>query len=303
MKKEVISTRINSLFESINKLNFEFKKDDITFIKKVINKIDSGEIRSSEKTDGEWIVNDFVKKAILLYIKFGQSSVISADFNQYLHADSIDIYYYANNIGEKFSCVDNSFGMKYYDKIPLKFANFTEKDFTELGSRIVPGAIVRFGSFIGKNTVIMPSFINIGAYVGERTMIDAWSTIGSCAQIGKNCHISGGVGIGGVLEPATALPVIIEDNVFIGARSEIAEGVIVGEGSIISMGVYIGASTKIVDRGTGEIFYGKVPAGSVVVSGTSPSSGNTNLYAAIIIKKVDTKAKSKTAINEILREA
>ncbi|MDO8961791.1 MAG: 2,3,4,5-tetrahydropyridine-2,6-dicarboxylate N-succinyltransferase [Methylophilus sp.] len=191
---------------------------------------------------------------------------------------------------------------KYFDKVPPKFANYTEEDFKSGGFRVVPNAIVRRGSFIGKNAVLMPSYVNIGAYVGEGTMVDTWATVGSCAQIGKNVHLSGGVGIGGVLEPVQAGPTIIGDNCFIGARSEVVEGVVVEDNCVISMGVYIGQSTKIYDRETGEVFYGRVPAGSVVVSGNLPSKdGSYSLYCAVIVKKVDAKTLGKVGINELLR--
>ena len=297
-----MKNQINTLFSKIQTPNFELNKEDKLLVNKIINKIDNGEIRSAEKINGEWVVNDFVKQAILLYMKNAKSGKIACDFDNYLSPEATDIYYSAKNIGGRFTSLDNSYGMKYFDKVPLKFAHFSEEDFKNANFRVVPGAIVRLGAFISKNVVLMPSFVNIGAYVGENTMIDTWSTIGSCAQIGKNCHISGGVGIGGVLEPISAIPVIIEDNVFIGARSEIAEGVIVEEGSVISMGVHIGASTKIIDRETGEVFYGRVPSGSVVVAGSIPSKNNINLVAAIIVKKVDAKTRSKTSINELLRD-
>jgi len=239
----------------------------------VLNKLDSGELRVSEKINGEWITYEWIKKAILL----------------------------------NFAASDNAMSetpAKSYDKVALKFENYTENDFKDAGLRVVPGAIVRHSSYIAPKVVLMPSYVNVGAYIDEGTLIDTWATVGSCAQIGKNCHISGGVGIGGVLEPIQANPVIIEDNVFIGARSEIAEGVIVEEGAVLSMGVYIGASTKIYDRQTGETYYGKVPAYSVVVPGTLPGSdGKTQTYAAIIVKRVDAKTRSKTAINELLRVA
>ena len=302
MNTQEIKVQINALFENISKPNFSLEKQDKLFIEKVINMIDSGELRAAENISGTWQVNDFVKKAILLYMKSNKSGKMNINFDNYLSDNETAIYYSAKNIGTRISILDNNYGLKAFDKIPLKFAQFTHDDFVNAGFRIVPGSIIRIGSFIGKNAVIMPSFINIGAYVGEGTMIDTWSTVGSCAQVGKNCHISGGVGIGGVLEPASAMPVIIEDNVFIGARSEIAEGVIVGEGSVISMGVYIGASTKIINRETGEIFYGKVPAGSVVVPGSVSSKNGVNLYAAIIVKTVDEKTRSKTSINELLRD-
>lgn len=191
---------------------------------------------------------------------------------------------------------------KYFDKVPPKFANYTEEDFKAGGFRVVPNAIVRRGSFIAKNAVLMPSYVNIGAYVGEGTMVDTWATVGSCAQIGKNVHLSGGVGIGGVLEPVQAGPTIIGDNCFVGARSEVVEGVVVEDNCVISMGVYIGQSTKIYDRETGEVFYGRVPAGSVVVSGNLPSKdGSYSLYCAVIVKKVDAKTLGKVGINELLR--
>ena len=237
--------------------------------------LDSGKLRVCNKQDGIWKVNEWIKKAILLSFRLNDNSLMTAGINQ------------------------------YFDKVPLKFSNWGEKEFKEAGFRAVPGSLVRYGSYIAKNTVLLPSFINVGAFVDEGSMIDAWATVGSCAQIGKNCHISGGAGIGGVLEPLQANPVIIEDNCFIGARSEIAEGVIVEEGSVISMGVYIGASTKIVDRETGKITYGKVPAYSVVVPGSLPNKKNLDgpsLYCAVIVKKVDEKTRSKTSINDLLRD-
>jgi 2,3,4,5-tetrahydropyridine-2-carboxylate N-succinyltransferase len=192
--------------------------------------------------------------------------------------------------------------LQFYDKVPTKFADYSKTDFERGGFRVVPPAVARKGSFIGKNVVLMPSYVNIGAYVDEGTMVDTWATVGSCAQIGKNVHLSGGVGIGGVLEPLQANPTIIEDNCFIGARSEVVEGVIVGAGSVISMGVYIGQSTKIYDRATGEIHYGKVPPGSVVVSGNLPSAdGKYSLYCAVIVKRVDEQTRAKTSINDLLR--
>jgi 2,3,4,5-tetrahydropyridine-2-carboxylate N-succinyltransferase len=191
---------------------------------------------------------------------------------------------------------------RYFDKVDTKFNDWNQQRFQDAGFRVVPGAVARKGSFIAKNTVLMPSYVNIGAYVDEGTMVDTWATVGSCAQIGKNVHLSGGVGIGGVLEPLQANPTIIEDNCFIGARSEVVEGVIVGEGSVISMGVYIGQSTKIYDRETGEVSYGRIPPGSVVVSGNLPSKdGSHSLYCAVIVKKVDAQTRSKTSINELLR--
>lgn len=246
----------------------------------VISMLDRGEVRVSHKVKDAWIVNDWIKKAILLYFKLRSPKVMS-----------------------------NS-GMIWYDKIPYKYKELIagdDVDYDEInldGVRMVPGAYVRHGAYLGHNVVVMPSFINIGAYVGEGTLIDTWASIGSCAQIGKNCHISGGSGIGGVLEPIQDNPVIIEDDCFIGARSEIAEGVIVEEGSVISMGVFIGKSTKIFDRKTGKITYGRVPSGSVVVPGTLPDSKGSaaSVYCAVIVKKVDKLTKSKVGINELLRE-
>lgn len=236
--------------------------------------LNSGEARVAEKIDGEWVVNQWLKKAVLLYFRCYNNDIIDGAETQ------------------------------YFDKVPLKYTDYTAAQFAAEGVRIVPPAAVRTATFIGKNAVIMPSYVNIGAYVDEGTMVDTWATVGSCAQIGKNVHLSGGVGIGGVLEPLQANPTIIEDNCFIGARSEIVEGVIVEEGAVISMGVYIGQSTRIYDRETGEIHYGRVPAGSVVVSGSLPSKcGNYSLYAAIIVKKVDAKTRAKVGINALLRDA
>lgn len=241
-------------------------------IEQVILDLDSGKRRVAEKVNGEWIVNQWLKKAVLLSFRINDNQVME-------------------------SCET-----KYYDKVPMKFANYDEARFKQEGFRVVPPAAVRQGAFIAKNTVLMPSYVNIGAYVDEGTMVDTWATVGSCAQIGKNVHLSGGVGIGGVLEPLQANPTIIEDNCFIGARSEIVEGVIVEEGSVISMGVFIGQSTKIYDRETGEIHYGRVPAGSVVVSGSLPSKdGSHSLYCAVIVKKVDAKTRGKVGINVLLR--
>lgn len=242
----------------------------------VLNQLDKGEARICTKIDGDWLVHQWLKKAVLLSFRLNDNQVIP------------------------YAAGPNA---SWFDKVPSRFEGMTESDFRNAGFRSVPGSYVRRGSYIGKNTVLMPSFVNIGAYVDEGTMVDTWATIGSCAQIGKNCHISGGVGIGGVLEPLQANPVIIEDNCFIGARSEVAEGVIVGEGSVLSMGVYLGASTKIIDRETGEVFYGKVPPYSVVVAGSQKGSvGDINLYCAVIVKRVDEKTRSKTSINELLRD-
>lgn len=233
--------------------------------------LNKGEIRVADKVNGQWTVNEWIKKAVLLSFRMNNNTKIQS--------------------GEQL----------WWDKVPLKTTHWTDDDFISAGFRAVPGAVVRRGSYIAKNVVLMPSFINIGANVGEGTMVDTWVTIGSCAQIGKNCHISGGVGIGGVLEPLQAAPVIIEDNVFIGARSEVAEGVIVEEGAVLSMGVFLGASTKIIDRATGEVFTGRVPAYSVVVPGTLPGQ-HANLACAVIVKRVDAQTRSKTGINELLRD-
>jgi len=244
----------------------------------VIDLLDMGELRVAERCsdqggDGQnWITHQWLKKAVLLSFRLEDNQFIKGGYTN------------------------------YYDKVPSKFADFNSKDFREGGFRVVPPAAVRKGSYIAKNVVLMPSYVNIGAYVGEGTMVDTWATVGSCAQIGKNVHLSGGVGIGGVLEPVQANPTIIGDNCFIGARSEVVEGVIVEDNSVISMGVYIGQSTKIYDRETGEVSYGRIPAGSVVVSGNLPSKdGSYSLYCAVIVKKVDAKTLSKVGINELLR--
>jgi 2,3,4,5-tetrahydropyridine-2-carboxylate N-succinyltransferase len=244
----------------------------------VLAGLNDGSIRVAERQSvGKWNVNQWVKKAVLISFRLEDNQVMSANGT-------------------------NGFP-QFYDKVPTKFANYTAEDFAKGGFRVVPPATARRGSFIGKNVVLMPSFVNIGAYVDEGSMVDTWATVGSCAQIGKNVHLSGGVGIGGVLEPVQAGPVIIEDNCFIGARSEVVEGVVIEENAVLSMGVYIGQSTKIYDRETGEVHYGRVPAGSVVVPGSLPSScGKYSLYAAIIVKKVDAQTRAKTAINDLLRD-
>ncbi|WP_286235463.1 2,3,4,5-tetrahydropyridine-2,6-dicarboxylate N-succinyltransferase [Thalassotalea sediminis] len=237
-----------------------------------LESLNNGSARVAEKVAGEWVVHQWLKKAVLLSFRIWDNEIIDG-------AES-----------------------KFFDKVPLKYTDYTEEKFAKEGVRIVPPATVRTGSYVGKNVVVMPSYINIGAFVDEGTMVDTWATVGSCAQIGKNVHLSGGVGIGGVLEPLQAGPTIIEDNCFIGARSEIVEGVVVEEGAVISMGVYIGQSTRIYDRETGEVHYGRVPAGSVVVPGNLPSKcGTYSLYAAIIVKKVDAKTRAKVGINALLR--
>lgn len=238
----------------------------------ILNGLETGQLRVAEQINNQWHLHEWLKKAVLLYFRLHQSAPIDGGFSQ------------------------------FYDKVPMRFADPLLNNFTDLKTRIVPPASVRRGAHIGQNTIIMPSFVNIGAYIGEGTLIDTWATVGSCAQIGKHVHLSGGVGIGGVLEPLQAKPTIIEDNCFIGARSEIVEGVVVEEGSVISMGVFIGQSTRIYNRETKETSYGRIPAGSVVVSGTLPSvDGDHSLYCAVIVKKVDAKTRAKTALNELLR--
>jgi 2,3,4,5-tetrahydropyridine-2,6-dicarboxylate N-succinyltransferase len=275
-----LSQIIENAFENRAEINLNTQGEVRDAVIQTLARLDSGQIRICEKKDGAWHVNQWIKKAILLSFRLN------------------------DNFLSKQQVVSGN-ALSYFDKVPLKFANWTEEDFRKAGFRAVAGAVVRYSAFIAKNVVLLPSFVNLGAYVDEGTMIDTWATVGSCAQIGKNCHISGGAGIGGVLEPLQANPVIIEDDCFIGARSEIAEGVIVEKGSVISMGVYIGASTKIIDRESGEIFYGRVPAYSVVVPGSIASTKgdkNVSLYAAVIVKKVDEKTRSKTSVNELLRD-
>ncbi len=266
---------INNSFNNKEKVNIDSDKSIIDAINNTIELLDRGKIRVATKENGEWIVNQWIKKAILLSFRINKMEITRGPYTS------------------------------WYDKVPGKSVNWTKEDWETAGYRHVPNGVVRKGSFIAKNAVLMPSFVNLGAYVDEGTMIDTWASVGSCAQVGKNCHISGGAGIGGVLEPLQAGPVIIEDNCFVGARSEIAEGVLVETGAVISMGVYIGASTKIVDRESGEISYGKVPAYSVVVPGSLPNKKNPigpSLYCAVIVKKVDEKTRSKTSINDLLRD-
>lgn len=242
-------------------------------VSETIAQLDSGQLRIAEKINGEWVVRQWLKKAVLLSFIIDGNQVIEGGHS------------------------------RYFDKISGKFEAYDEAGFMATGARVVPPATVRRGSFIGRNVVLMPSFVNIGAYVGSGTMVDTWATVGSCAQIGSNVHLSGGVGIGGVLEPLQANPTIIEDDCFIGARSEIVEGVIVGQGAVISMGVYIGQSTRIYNRATDEISYGRVPPGAVVVSGSLPSAdGKYSLYCAVIVKTVDAKTRAKVGINAILRD-
>jgi len=246
-------------------------------VAEVLTQLDRGTWRVAEKKDGQWVVHQWLKKAVLLSFRLADNEVIRAGAGQN--------------------------ALQFYDKVPNKFAGWSERDFRDSGVRVVPPAVARRGSFVGKGAILMPSFVNIGAYVDEGTTVDTWVTVGSCAQIGKHVHLSGGVGIGGVLEPMQANPTIIEDHCFIGARSEVVEGVIIEEGSVLSMGVYIGQSTKIYDRATGAVTYGRVPAGSVVVSGNLPSAdGKCSLYCAVIVKRVDAKTRDKVGINALLRD-
>lgn len=239
----------------------------------VMEGLEAGTLRVAENIEGDWVVHQWIKKAVLLGFRVQENRVMDAGFCQ------------------------------FYDKVPLRFTDYTADDFAPLGIRVVPHAMVRRGAFIGKNTVLMPSYVNIGAFIGEGTMVDTWATVGSCAQIGSHVHLSGGAGIGGVLEPLQANPTIIEDNCFIGARSEVVEGVIVERNSVLSMGVFLGQSTRIYNRMTGEISYGRIPAGSVVVPGNLPSAdGSHSLYCAVIVKQVDEQTRAKVSINELLRD-
>ncbi|CDP53334.1 2,3,4,5-tetrahydropyridine-2,6-dicarboxylate N-su ccinyltransferase [Devosia sp. DBB001] len=276
-----LAATIETAFDARDTINFDTKGPVREAVVEALALLDSGKARVAEKqAQGDWKVNQWLKKAVLLSFRLNDMAVIEGGPG----------------------------GSVWWDKVPSKFNGWTESRFREAGFRAVPGAIVRQSAYIARNVVLMPSFVNLGAYVDESTMVDTWVTVGSCAQIGKNVHISGGVGIGGVLEPLQAGPVIIEDNCFIGARSEVVEGVVVGEGSVISMGVFIGSSTKIVDRATGEIHIGKVPPYSVVVSGSLPGkplpdgTPGPNLYCAVIVKRVDAQTRSKTGINELLRD-
>jgi 2,3,4,5-tetrahydropyridine-2-carboxylate N-succinyltransferase len=271
---------IDTAFDNRAEVNFSTSGEVRDAVDTALNLLDKGEARVAEKVGGGWQVNQWLKKAVLLSFRLNDNQPMTGG-------------------------ADNS---TWWDKVPTKFEGWSENTWREAGFRAVPGAIVRKSAFIAKNAILMPSFVNVGAYVDEGTMVDTWVGVGSCAQIGKNVHLSGGVGIGGVLEPMQANPTIIEDNCFIGARSEIVEGVVVGEGSVISMGVFIGASTKIINRQTGEIHIGKVPPYSVVVSGTLPGKAlpdgtpGPGLYCAVIVKTVDAQTRSKTAINDLLRD-
>ena len=265
---------INTAWDKKDEINSKSDQSIIDAIKETIELVDEGKIRVAEKKGNEWIVNQWIKKAILLSFKTNEMQTLAGPY------------------------------ATWWDKVRGKTAGWGREEHIKAGFRMVPNGVVRHGSFIAKNVVLMPSFVNIGAYVGSGTMIDTWASVGSCAQIGKNCHISGGAGIGGVLEPMQANPTIVEDNCFIGARSEIVEGIIVGEGSVLSMGVFIGQSTKIVDRETGKVIFGKIPPYSVIVPGSLPSKEGKgpSLSCAVIIKQVDEKTRSKTSINDLLRE-
>ena len=280
MADATLEKTINDAWEARSEISTATKGAVRDAVTTALELLDSGKARVAERVStGNWTVNQWLKKAVLLSFRLNDNSVIQGPG-----------------------------GTTWWDKVPSKFEGWGESDFREAGFRAVPGAIVRRSAYVAKNAILMPSFVNVGAYVDESTMVDTWVTVGSCAQIGKNVHLSGGVGIGGVLEPMQAGPTIIEDNCFVGARSEVVEGVVVGEGSVISMGVFIGASTKVVDRATGEVFMGKVPPYSVVVSGSLPGKPLPNgqpgpsLYCAVIVKRVDEQTRSKTSINELLRD-
>ena len=282
MTDETLRAHIETLWEKRDGISSATQGADRAAIESALEALDSGKLRVAAPQDGGWVVHEWLKKAVLLSFRLNDSVVMPA----------------------------GAAGAPAYDKVPLKFSGWDQARFDAAGFRVVPGAVVRRSAYIAPGAVLMPSFVNVGAHVGSGTMVDTWATVGSCAQIGRNCHISGGAGIGGVLEPLQAAPVIIEDDCFIGARSEVAEGVIVERGSVLSMGVFLGASTKIVDRATGEIYMGRVPAYSVVVPGTMPSSNpvgadgrpNPALACAVIVKRVDERTRSKTSINELLRD-
>jgi 2,3,4,5-tetrahydropyridine-2-carboxylate N-succinyltransferase len=269
-----LSRTIEAAWDNRDQLGVTSKGIERDAVEAVLEGLDNGTYRVAEKVDGAWKVHEWLKKAVLLSFRLNDMKIIS----------------------------DAPGGAVWWDKVDSKFLGWNEARFRAAGFRAVPGAIVRRSAFIAKGAVLMPSFVNVGARVGEGTMIDTWATVGSCAQVGAHCHISGGAGLGGVLEPLQAAPTIIEDNCFIGARAEVAEGVIVGEGSVLSMGVYLSGSTKIVDRATGEVHLGRVPPYSVVVSGSIPSANGPNLYCAVIVKRVDEKTRAKTSINDLLRD-
>ena len=274
MTYAALETAIESAWEDRDAISPATKGEVRDAIEATLTALDSGKLRVAEKRSADWHVNQWAKKAVLLSFRL------------------TDMYEISGSNG----------GSNWWDKVPSKWQGWTDADWRAAAFRAVPGSIVRRSAYIAKGVVLMPSFVNIGAFVDEGSMVDGWATVGSCAQIGKNVHLSGGVGIGGVLEPMQAGPTIIEDNCFIGARSEVVEGCIIREGSVLGMGVFIGKSTKIVDRETGAVMYGEVPAGSVVVAGSMPSKGGINLYCAVIVKKVDAQTRSKTSINELLRD-
>jgi len=269
-----LAHRIEAAWEARESLSISSKGEPRDAVEAALAGLDDGSLRVAEKINGEWQVHQWLKKAVLLSFRLNDNKIVS----------------------------DAPGGAVWWDKVDSKFLGWDEARFRAAGLRAVPGAVVRRSAFIAKGAVLMPSFVNVGARVGEGTMIDTWATVGSCAQVGSHCHISGGAGIGGVLEPLQAGPTIIEDNCFIGARAEVAEGVIVGEGSVLSMGVYLSGSTRIVDRATGEVFMGRVPPYSVVVSGSLPQANGPSLYCAVIVKRVDEKTRAKTSINELLRD-
>ena len=273
MTTHVLESVIDEAFERRSEITpNQVPRDLAGALSEILDGLNQGRLRVAEKIDGSWVTHQWLKKAVLLYFRAHDNRVIDAGVT------------------------------KYFDKVPLRFAGLSDAEFRQGGFRVVPPAVARTGAFIGRNVVMMPSYVNIGAYVDEGTMVDTWATVGSCAQIGKNVHLSGGVGIGGVLEPLQANPTIIEDHCFIGARSEIVEGVIVEAHSVLAMGVFISQSTKIYDRATGEILYGRVPSGSVVVPGSLPSAdGKYSLSCAVIVKRVDAQTRAKTSINELLR--
>ena len=274
MQNAALETAIETAWDARDTLTTATKGEARDAIEATLEALDKGTLRVAEPRGADWHVNQWAKKAVLLSFRLTDMHEISG----------------------------SNGGSSWWDKVPSKFHGWTATDWRNAGFRAVPGSIVRRSAFIGKGVVLMPSFVNLGAYVDEGSMVDGWATVGSCAQIGKNVHLSGGVGIGGVLEPMQAGPTIIEDNCFIGARSEVVEGCIIREGSVLGMGVFIGQSTKIVDRETGTVTYGEVPAGSVVVAGSMPSKNGVNLYCAVIVKKVDAQTRSKTSINELLRD-
>ena len=274
MSHAQLETAIEAAWEARDTITAATKGETRDAVDTALNQLEAGTLRVAEPRNGNWHVNQWAKKAVLLSFRLNDMAAIPGGPG----------------------------GSGWWDKVASKFDGWGEAEWKQAGFRAVPGSIVRRSAHIGKGAVLMPSFVNLGAYVDEGTMVDAWATVGSCAQIGKNVHLSGGVGIGGVLEPMQAGPTIIEDNCFIGARSEVVEGCIIREGSVLGMGVFIGQSTKIVDRETGEFTYGEVPAGSVVVAGSMPSKNGVNLYCAVIVKKVDARTRSKTSINDLLRD-